>query len=62
MRLTQVTFKVYHNGTLDDESVLSAAQYWLDNMETSLDDDNPDAEVLIPSQEVVVHTTPFDVE
>ncbi len=62
MRLTQVTFKVYHNGKLDDERILSAAQYWLESMDISLDEDNPDAEVDIPSEEVVVHTAPFEIE
>ena len=62
MKLTQVTFNLYHNGTLDTATVLSAAHYWLEDMESSLDDDNPDAEVSLPQEEVAVRTAPFDVE
>ena len=62
MKLTQVTFNLYHNGTLDDSQVLSTAQYYLENMEMSLDDDYPDAEVSLPESEVAVRTAPFDIE
>lgn len=62
VRLTKVTFNVYHNGTLDDATILGAAQYWLESMDISLDDDHPDAEVNIPDTDVVVHTAPFDIE
>ena len=62
MRLTQVTFNVYHNGQLKNKDVLSAAHYWLESMEHSLDDDYPDAEVSLPQEEAVVHTAPFNIE
>mgnify|MGYP003643356909 FL=1 len=62
MTLTQVTFNLYHNGTLDDSQVLSTSHYWLENMEVSLDDDYPDAAVSLPESEVEVHTAPFNIE
>lgn len=62
MKLTQVTFNLYHNGTLDTAEVLSAAHYWLESMESSLDDDYPDAEVSLPPEEVVATLAPFNIE
>ena len=61
--MTQITMYVYHDG-IDDERILSVAQFFSENMETSLWDDllEDEGEVTIPTEHVTVQTAPFKVE
>ena len=53
-KVTMVCMLVEHEG-LDDSDILSAIQYWSENMETSLEDDN-DIPVEIDPNKIVVVT------
>ena len=58
--MTIVTMYVYHDG-IDDEEILSTAQYYAEHIEEGLHDDT-EIEVDIPQGHVTVHTAPFKVE
>ena len=62
--MTVITMYVYHDG-IDDTEILSTAQYFSENIETSLWDqcDTDEGEdVTVPSEQVTVTTAPFKVE